>query len=254
MAFDVVTIPCLKDNYAYLLREKASGKTALIDAPEAGPIRDKLSERGWTLHEIWITHHHSDHIDGVQALRSAKTVRGAAKDARRLPELDDALRAGGSFTFAGHEVEVLDVPGHTVGHIAYYVADAKAIFTGDSLMSAGCGRLFEGTPELMWSSLRRIATLPDDTMIYSGHEYTQTNLRFALTIEPDSAALHARMAAVSALRAAKRPSVPVSLKEEKATNPFLRAGLQSVKDDISLPQASDVEAFAEIRRRRDTFS
>lgn len=254
MPFEIVTIPCLSDNYAYLLRETKSGKTALIDAPETAPIAAEIARRGWTLHEIWITHHHGDHIDGVDALRRGATVRGASKDARRLPALDEPFRAGGSFEFAGHEVEVLDVPGHTIGHVAYYVADAEAVFTADSLMACGCGRLFEGTPELMWSSLRRIASLPETTRIYSGHEYTATNLRFALTIEPDNAALHARQAAVGALRAARKPSVPVTLAEEKATNPFLRAGLQSVKEDLSLPHASDVEAFAEIRRRRDSFS
>lgn len=255
MPFEIVIIPCLKDNYAYLLRETATGRTALIDAPEAAPIKAALSERGWTLHEIWITHHHGDHIDGVEALRHNQvTVRGAGKDAKRLPPLDDALRAGGSFDFAGHEVEVLDVPGHTIGHVAFYVPDAAAAFTADSLMSCGCGRLFEGSPDLMWSSLRRIASLPGETKIYSGHEYTQTNLRFAQTIEPDNVALHARHAAVSALRAALRPSVPTTLAEEKATNPFLRAGLQSVKANISFPDATDVEAFAEIRQRRDNFS
>ncbi|MEL7345594.1 MAG: hydroxyacylglutathione hydrolase [Pseudomonadota bacterium] len=254
MTFEIVTVPCRADNYVYLLRDKASGKTALIDATEAAPVQAALADRGWTLHDIWITHHHGDHIEGVEALRAGKTVRGAAKDAKRLPPLDDALRAGGSFEFAGHEVEVMDVPGHTIGHIAFYVPDAKAVFTGDSLMSCGCGRLFEGTPELMWSTMRRLSALPEDTMVYSGHEYTQTNLRFALTIEPDNLALHARQAAVAALRAAKRPAVPTSLREEKATNPFLRAGLQTVKDDISLGKASDVEVFAEIRRRRDEFS
>ncbi|CAN0601482.1 unnamed protein product, partial [Ectocarpus sp. 12 AP-2014] len=208
MSFEIVTIPCLSDNYAYLIH--AQGKTALVDAPEAAPIAAILSERGWTLDEIWITHHHGDHIDGVAALRQTfePLVRGAAADERRLPKLDAALRDKDVFNFAGMPVRVMDVSGHTVGHIAFYIADAQAAFTADSLMAFGCGRVFEGTMEQMWTSLKKIAALPGDTMIYSGHEYTLNNAKFAQTIEPENAELRARLREVAKARERGERTVP----------------------------------------------
>ncbi len=255
-AIDIVTVACRSDNYAFLLHDPAGGSTALVDAPETGPLLAVLSERGWTLDEVWITHHHDDHVAGLDGLRAAHpglTVTGAAADAHRLPPLDRALELGQDFTFAGHDVHVIDVSGHTVGHVAFHVPAADAAFTADSLMALGCGRLFEGTPQMMWDSLRRLAALPEDTVVYSGHEYTAANARFALTIEPGNAALQDRARVIAAARDAGRPTVPSTLADELATNPFLRAGLPEVKSSISMGLATDAEAFAEIRARKDRF-
>ncbi|SMR70708.1 hydroxyacylglutathione hydrolase [Aliiroseovarius halocynthiae] len=252
---ELVTIPCLSDNYAFLLHDAKSGKTALIDAPEPGAIQAELDKRGWNLSEIWLTHHHWDHIDGVADLVAATGARvlGADADKHRLPPLDQALMPGTDFDFAGHRVEVLDVPGHTVGHIAFYVADATVAFTGDSLMAMGCGRLFEGRPDQMWDSLQRLMKLPADTKICSGHEYTAGNISFALTIESENEALRARREQVEAARARREPTVPSLLSDELATNPFLRAHLSSVKAALHKETASDAEVFAEIRARKDDF-
>ncbi|AWB49806.1 hydroxyacylglutathione hydrolase [Gemmobacter aquarius] len=253
MALELVTIPCLKDNYAYLLHDPATGATACIDVPEAPPILAALAERGWQLSEIWLTHHHWDHIDGVAALVAATGARtfGAKADAHRLPPLDTALT--GDFTFAGHAVQVIDVPGHTVGHIAFHLPQAKLAFTADSLMAAGCGRLFEGTPDQMHESLQKLVTLPPETLICSGHEYTTGNIRFALTLEPANAALISRSELVASLRAAGKPTVPVMLSEELATNPFLRTHSAEIRANLNLGTASDVKVFAEIRSRKDSF-
>jgi hydroxyacylglutathione hydrolase len=255
MPFELITVPCRTDNYAFLLHDTESGRTALVDVPEAAPIRTALDARGWDLHEIWITHHHGDHVEGVDELRAAYGARvtGAAADRPRLPALDRAVAGGESFDFAGAAVQVIDVSGHTVGHIAFHVPDAGAVFTGDSLMALGCGRLFEGTPPQMWASLSRLAALPAETLVCSGHEYTASNAAFALTIEPGNPALVARAEAVRAARARGEATVPSLLSEERATNPFLRAGLQSVKDALSMPEDDDADVFAEIRRRKDRF-
>lgn len=254
MPFDLVTVPCRRDNYAFLLRA-GGGQVALVDAPEAGPILAELDRRGWPLDEIWLTHHHDDHVAGVAELKAAHhpVIVGATTDAQRLPALDRKVGDGDVFDFAGAEVHVMDVPGHTVGHIAFHVPDARMVFTGDSLMALGCGRLFEGTPEQMWHSLSRLAALPDETTVCSGHEYTATNARFAITVEPENEALRTRMERIETARSAGEPTVPSGLGEEKATNPFLRAGLSEVKSGLHLDGESDAAVFAEIRRRKDAF-
>ncbi|SPJ24479.1 hydroxyacylglutathione hydrolase [Palleronia abyssalis] len=254
MSIEIVTVACRSDNYAFLIRK--NNRTALVDAPEAAPILDALKERGWDLHEVWITHHHADHVEGLPGLKQAHpglAVTGARDDATRLPKLDREVAEGDAFQFEGHEVRVHDVSGHTVGHIAFHIPDADAAFTADSLMALGCGRIFEGTPEMMWNSLSKLADLPAETLIYSGHEYTLNNGRFALSIEPDNPDLKARMQRIEEARDRNAFTVPSTLAEEKATNPFLRASLQEVKDLISMPQADDVSAFAEIRSRKDSF-
>ena len=251
--FEIVTVPCLSDNYAFLIHHAETGQTALVDAPEAAPIRAELDRRGWMLSHILITHHHGDHIDGVDELRGDAQVIGAADDAARLPSLDAAYGDGDSFDFAGHPVHVMDVSGHTIGHIAFHIPDAGAVFTADSLMALGCGRLFEGKPAQMWQSLSKLAALPDDTIVCSGHEYTAANGRFAITIEPENPDLQARIADIADKRANGIPTVPSTLALEKATNPFLRAHLDSVKSNIDMPNASDADAFAEIRARKDNF-
>ncbi len=255
MALEIVTVPCLSDNYAFLAHDAATGATAVVDVPEAAPILNALRERGWKASHILITHHHSDHIDGVRALAAATGARviGAAADAHRLPPLDDAVKEGDTVRIGMSEGNVLDVSGHTVGHIAFHFPDSKVVFTADSLMALGCGRVFEGTHAQMWESLSKLAALPPDTLVCSGHEYTKSNARFALTIEPENEALISRAEAVDAARAEGRATVPSLLLEELATNPFLRARLPEVKAAIGMKDASDAEAFAEIRSRKDRF-
>ena len=254
MPLEIVVVPCLADNYAYLLREGASGAVALVDAPEAAPVRGELDRRGWRLSSILITHHHDDHVAGLEDLRDdGVEVVGAAADAHRLPPLDRRVSDGERFDFAGAEVRVLDVSGHTMGHVAYHVPAARAAFTADSLMTLGCGRVFEGTMERMWESLSKLAALPDDTSICSGHEYALANARFALTVDPENAALRTRAERIEAGRARGEASVPSTLAEERATNPFLRAPEPAVKERLGMAGAPDAEVFAEIRRRKDAF-
>ncbi|WP_296422962.1 hydroxyacylglutathione hydrolase [Yoonia sp.] len=249
----LVTVPCLSDNYAFLVHNDATGQTALIDAPEAQPIKDALHARGWTLTDILITHHHGDHIDAVAALRDGARVIGAAVDAHRLPPLDLEVAAGDVIDICGLPTHVLDVSGHTVGHIAYHMPNAKLAFTADSLMALGCGRLFEGTPAKMWVSMKKLRALPADTMICSGHEYTENNARFALSLDPANAALISRSEGIKAARAAGRPTVPSTLDEEMRTNPFLRADDPTLKAVLRMADASDADVFAEIRARKDKF-
>lgn len=253
MPLEIVTVPCRTDNYAFLLHDAASGVTALVDVPEVAPIRAALAERGWQLADILITHHHFDHVDGVDELRAetGAQVTGAAADAHRLPRLDRAVAEGDRVAVGSVEGRVLDVSGHTLGHIAYVFPGAA--FTADSLMALGCGRLFEGDPATMWGSLCKLAALPPETLICSGHEYTEANGRFALTVDPDNAALQERVADVARARAAGRPTVPSTLALELATNPFLRAADPAIRRQLGLTGADDVEVFAEIRRRKDTF-
>ncbi len=253
MPLEIVTIPCLSDNYAFLAHDAATGATAVVDVPEIGPVRAALAERGWSLTDILITHHHDDHITGVDALRAETGARvvGASADAHRLPALDVAVADGDTVAIGGEEGSVLDVSGHTIGHIAY--SFPGVVFTADSLMALGCGRLFEGDAPTMWASLSKLAALPPETVVCSGHEYTTANGAFALTVDPDNAALKARVDAVAEARAAGQPTVPSVLSEELATNPFLRAVAPEVKACLGLADASDAEVFAEIRKRKDNF-
>jgi hydroxyacylglutathione hydrolase len=255
MPLELVTIPCLTDNYAYLLHDAATGRTALVDAPEAAPILAALNERGWGLDLILITHHHDDHIQAVPELVNATGAKvwGAAADAHRLPPLDRKLSPGETLGILSETATVIDVPGHTVGHIAFSFPDSRIVFTADSLMSGGCGRLFEGTPAQMYGSLQKLAALPAETIVCSGHEYTASNLRFALTLEPGNPALISRNAEVAEARAQGRPTVPVTLDVELATNPYLRAHLPAMKAAVGLPDADPATVFAEIRSRKDKF-
>ena len=255
MPLQIVTVPCLSDNYAFLLHDAATGVTAVVDVPDAGPIQAELAARGWTLTDILITHHHWDHIDGVAPLVAATGARtwGNANDADRLPPLDHAVPPGGAVTIGGESGTVIDVSGHSIGHVAYHFPDSHAVFTGDSLMALGCGRLFEGSPETMFASLARLAALPPETLVYSGHEYTASNAKFALTIDPANPALISRAGSIDAARADNRPTVPSSLQEELDTNPFLRAHDAAIRAQLGLETASDVAVFTEIRARKDRF-
>ncbi|WP_210527271.1 hydroxyacylglutathione hydrolase [Rubellimicrobium arenae] len=249
----LVTVPCLQDNYAFLLHEAATGRTALVDAPEAGPIRAELERRGWRLTDILITHHHADHVDGVAGLRDGARVIGARADAHRLPPLDLLVSPGETVTVCGEDAHVIDVPGHTIGHVAYHFPRSGIVFTADSLMALGCGRLFEGTAAQMWESLRRLRALPPETIVCSGHEYTSGNARFALSVDGHNAALRARAEAVRQARERGEPTVPSRLSDEIATNPFLRADDPALKSAMGMPDRPDAEVFGAIRSAKDRF-
>lgn len=252
-AVEIVTIPCLADNYAFLIHDPATGRTALVDAPEAAPIADALAARGWTLTDILLTHHHDDHVQAVAALRGTARVIGAKADAHRLPDLDLAVAPGDTIEICGLATHVMDVPGHTRGHIAFHMPAARAVFTGDSLMALGCGRLFEGTPAEMWQSLCDLAALPPETMVYSGHEYTVGNAKFALAIDAENTALHDRVVEILTLREEGRPTIPATLASELATNPFLRPHDPQIRAHLDMADATDAAVFAEIRARKNTF-
>ena len=248
--------PCLADNYGYLLHNDKTGTTLTIDTPDAGVIDRQLQENGWQLTNILNTHHHHDHAGGNLALKEKYhcAIHGPADDGH-IPGLDHPLADGAEFELAGLTICVMHTPGHTLGHIVYHLPEANVLFAGDTLFSMGCGRLFEGTPEQMWHSLSRIMSLPEQTRIYCAHEYTQANARFALTLEPDNTALQERLQQVHALRTGNRPTLPVTLAEEKKTNPFLRPHSPEIRTHLHMndDRAADVDVFAEIRRRKDAF-
>jgi hydroxyacylglutathione hydrolase len=254
-ALSIHQFPCLADNYGYLLHDADSGLTATVDTPDADAILAQLDSKGWRLTHILNTHHHADHAGGNLALKRATgcTIVGPRADAARIPGIDVAVGEGDVVELGAQCAAVYDTPGHTRGHIVYHFAAARAAFVGDTLFAMGCGRLFEGTPVQMWSSLGKILSWPDDTRIYCAHEYTQSNARFALTVEPQNAALRARADAVAKLRAAGKPTVPTTLAEEKATNPFLRAASKDLRETIGLRAAADVDVFAKTRALKDAF-
>lgn len=252
---EIVQFPCRDDNFGVLVHDAKTGQTAAIDAPELKPILSLLDERGWTLTHIFTTHHHQDHVEANLDLKAkfSLTITGPQKEADRIPGIDKTVKGGDHFEFAGHRVEVIDCPGHTLGGISYFIPSQKLLFAADTLFSLGCGRLLEGTPDQMWSSLSSLLALPDDTVIYCGHEYTASNAKFALTIDPDNQALVERALEVEKLRAAGKPTLPTDMAREKATNPFLRADDGFIRERLGMEKASDAEVFAEIRRRKDTF-
>ncbi|MFM7119273.1 MAG: hydroxyacylglutathione hydrolase [Gammaproteobacteria bacterium] len=255
MTLVVHMFPCLQDNYGYLVHDPETGATASIDTPDAAAIDAALAERGWRLTHILNTHHHFDHAGGNEALKARWdcTIVGAANDAARIPGIDSGVAEGDTVTLGHARARVLEVPGHTTGHIAYHFADDGIVFVGDTLFALGCGRLFEGTPAQMWQSLGKLMALPDTTTVYCAHEYTQSNARFALSVEPDNAALVARAAAIDTLRAAGKPTVPSTIGIEKATNPFLRAASPELQATVERVGAPLVDVFAETRRRKDHF-
>jgi hydroxyacylglutathione hydrolase len=237
----VVQLPVLTDNYIYLLHDEATGTTGVVDPAEAAPVLDELARRGWQLGWILNTHHHGDHVGGNAALVAATGCRvvGPRADQARIPLIQTPVADGDVFRLGASPARVFDTPGHTRGHIVYWFEQDAALFAGDTLFALGCGRLFEGSPEQMWESLAKLAALPPETRVYCAHEYTESNLRFALSVAPDDPALLARGQRVRALRAASLPTVPSTLGEELATNPFLRAG--------------SAARFAELRRAKDSF-
>jgi len=248
---EITIIPCLKDNYAYLLRSGAL--CAVIDPAEVEPVEAALKACGARLTHILNTHHHWDHSGGNRELKAAygAEVIGPENDRSRIPAIDTGVDEQHGWQFGTFKVQVLEVPAHTRGAVAYVFGDA--VFTGDTLFAMGCGRLFEGSAAMMLASLTKIAALPDATAVYCGHEYTLANARFAVTLEPGNAALAARLTVVEAARASSQPTVPSTIALEKATNPFLRTHSAEIRSSIGLVDADDATVFAEIRRRKDNF-
>lgn len=249
-------VPCLSDNYAYLLVDDSSSpaSVAIVDPSEAGPVVKALTSRGLQLTHVLCTHHHWDHTGGNNDLkrRYGAQVVGPKADESRIPGIDVALAEGQTWQFGRHTMHVLDTPGHTRGHVSFYFPEAGAVFTGDTMFSLGCGRLFEGSPPQMWASLSKLAKLPPETRIYCGHEYTQSNVKFALSLEPGNNALQARAAEVKHLREQGLPTIPSTLREELAVNPFLRPGSMEIRRSLKLsPTIEDVDSFAAIRRAKD---
>jgi hydroxyacylglutathione hydrolase len=251
MPIQIEIVPCLSDNYAYLVKSGAS--CAMVDPSEPEPVRAALAKKGWKLTHILNTHHHLDHTGGNLALKqeTGAAIVGPGKDAARIPGLDVGVDEASGWEFDGRKVQVLEVPAHTKGAITF-VIDGNA-FTGDTLFAMGCGRLFEGDPAMMWNSLSKLMTLPDDTKVWCGHEYTQSNGRFALTLEPGNAALVARMDQVNAARAKGEATVPSTMGLEKKTNPFLRPDNAEIRKSLGMEKAGTVAVFGEIRARKDSF-
>ena len=242
MAAQTQLFLCLKDNFGVLLHDPESGATAAIDAPEAAAVEAALQAKGWRLTDILVTHHHHDHTGGIAALKERHRCRvvAPAAEAAGIPAVDATVREGDLVRVGALEARVLETPGHTAGHISYVLGREKLVFVGDTLFSIGCGRVIEGTPEMMWQSLLKLRGLPDDTQIYCGHEYTQANIRFAKTIEPGNAALLAREQEVARLGAEGKPTIPSTIGQEKAANPFLRADIAAVAQSVGLAGAPHI--------------
>jgi hydroxyacylglutathione hydrolase len=253
MAAQTQLFLCLKDNFGVLLHDPASGATAAIDAPEAATVEAALQAKGWRLTDILVTHHHHDHTGGIEELKQRHRCRIVAPDAEAdgIPEVDETVREGDLVRVGSLTGRVIETPGHTAGHISYVFAPEKLVFVGDTLFSIGCGRVIEGTPEMMWQSLLKLRSLPDDTQIYCGHEYTQANIRFAKTIETGNPALLKREQEVARLIADRRPTIPSTMGEEKAANPFLRADIAEVAQSVGLADAPAWQVFADIRARKN---
>lgn len=253
--FEIELVPALSDNYVYLAHDAETGATAVIDPAEADPVLAALERKGWKLTHILNTHHHMDHIGGNAELkeRFGVPIIGPRADSARIPGLDVEVGDGDTYSVGSQTATVFDTPGHTRGHIAFWFPDSDALFCGDTLFVLGCGRMFEGTPEQFWSSLTKLRSLPDSARVYCGHEYTQSNARFALSVEKDNADLQAKAQQVDALRAEGKPTIPGILGEEKKTNPFLRADVPSVQEAVGMAGQDPAAVFAEIRRRKDSF-
>lgn len=249
----ITLVPCLADNYCVLLHAPETGETLAIDAPHADTIKSELGKRGWRLSDIFVTHHHNDHTAGCQALKDhfGCTITGPEAEADRIPAIGRGVSEGSALSFAGHTVQVIETPGHTLGHVSYHIPELKVAFTGDTLFTLGCGRVFEGDPPMMFGSLQKLATLPDDTEIYCGHEYTLSNARFALSIEPENAVLVARAKEIEAKRAAGEPTVPTTVALEKATNPFLRPSSTSIRARLGMFGVPDSQVFARLRELKN---
>lgn len=255
MPLHIHQFPCRSDNYGFLAHDPDTGLTASIDTPDRNAINAGLAEKGWQLSHILNTHHHVDHTEANLQLKEQWecTIVGATNDAERIPGIDIQVANDEEFSLGASKAKVLEVPGHTSGHIAFYFAGEGIAFVGDTLFALGCGRLFEGTPSMMWKSLQKLMTLPNETLVYCGHEYTRANAKFALTIEPANERLKARSDEINTLRANNLPTVPTTIGLERATNPFVRPESRNIQTTIGLPGADALTVFSEIRRLKDNF-
>lgn len=257
MPVEVAQFICLNDNFGLLVHDRATGATASVDAPDGEAIAAEAERRGWPLTHLLITHHHLDHIEGAETLKRRfpqMKIVGAATDAHRLPPLDQAVSDGDEVAIGASRARVIATPGHTLGHVAYYFPEGEALFVGDTLFSLGCGRVFEGTMDEMRLSLETLANLPRETLIYCGHEYTQANGRFAITVDPENPVLRDRIKSVDALRAAGKFTLPTTIALENATNPFLRVEDPQVKKAMGMDDANPFAVFAEMRERKNHFA
>lgn len=250
---EIHQFPCLSDNYGYLVHDPVSGETACIDTPDADAYLREAGHKGWQISQIWNTHWHPDHAGGNEAIKAATgcTIIAPEGDAARIAGVDRTVKQGDVVMLGEWDAEVIEVGGHTNGHVAYHLPDAELAFVGDALFALGCGRMFEGTPQQFWASLCRLKALPPSTILYCAHEYTQSNARFALHADPDNAELVKYAEAIAKARTAGKPTVPFALSRELATNPFLRA------DDPALQArwggGDAVATFAALRAAKDTF-
>ncbi|SCX13353.1 hydroxyacylglutathione hydrolase [Agrobacterium rosae] len=246
---------CRSDNFGVLLHDSETGTTISIDAPEEAAILDALNRRGWTLTHIFTTHHHQDHVEANLALKEkfGCEIYGPYDEAVAIPGLDKSAADGDEFELAGRRVQIISTPGHTAGHICYYLPDDALLFAADTLFAMGCGRLFERPAADMWHSFQKLMALPDDTHVYFGHEYTLSNARFAVTVDPENTTLKQRAGEVEALRNEGKFTIPTTIGLEKQTNPYMRVADPAIRATINLPDATDAEVFAEIRTRKDKF-
>lgn len=250
---EIHQFPTLSDNYGVIIRDPDTNSVASIDAANADDVVAALKEKGWSLTHILTTHYHWDHTDGNLELKAATGCKiiGPRAEASKVPGIDEQVGEGDVFKFGNYDVHAHDTPGHTAGHIILHMPEAKVAFVGDVVFAMGCGRVNEGTMDMMWDSVSKVAALPADTVLYCGHEYTVANADFALTIEPDNAALKARAETVKAQRANGEPTLPTRVDIELATNPFLRASSPSVRATLGMENATDAQVFAEVRERKN---
>lgn len=253
MPADIVLVPCLSDNYAVLLKDAASNAVVLVDAPEAAPIMSALDERGWALTDILVTHKHSDHVAGLPDLKArfGARIHGPKAEAAQIPGIDVELEEGDVAAIGPWRFETIATPGHTKGHVVFFEPAEKWLFAGDTLFVMGCGRLFEDTPAAMWSSLKKLIRLPNETTVWCGHEYTTSNAKFCAGVLPDDPAIGERLKKVEAARAAGKPTVPTTIGAEKATNVFLRAAEDRVAAAVGMSAEDPAAVFAELRERKN---
>ena len=251
----IYQFPCRDDNYGIVMRARGAKEAICIDAPEVEPIEDVLEDKGMRLHTLLTTHHHYDHVEGNNALKASHkcTIIGPAEEEDRIPGIDSSVNNGDEVEVLGRRVQVIGTPGHTLGQVAYYFPDDGVVFAADALFAMGCGRIFEGDAEMMHTALQRLARLPDDTKVYAGHEYTLSNAKFAVSVDGTNEVLLERARAVELLRDDGKPTLPTTIAEEKATNPFLRVKDPAIRAHLDMEDADDVDVFAELRARKDRF-
>jgi hydroxyacylglutathione hydrolase len=255
MTLQIDQFMCRSDNFGVLVHDPKSGETALIDAPEEAAILAAIERTGWKPTHILTTHHHGDHVEANLALkqRFGVTIIGPAAESAKIPGIDRTVADGDTFAFGGETVRVIATPGHTLGHVTYYLPKAGVAFAGDTLFALGCGRLFEAKAPVMYDSLKKLAALPLETKVYCGHEYTLSNARFALSVDPTNSALKERAARIEAQRARGEATLPTTIGDELATNPFLRWHDPVIRRNLGMEGAADADVFGEIRKRKDVF-